>query len=135
MADVLLDDNGDLPVQPQIQSGFKVVVQHVRNRLLTHEGEWPLDNTVGFPWLEWFSQKPVPIDEIASVVSNELEQVNGVASIQDVDGELNKSNGVIEMSGTIIGDETAPGVAEFGLSYNVQEQNFHPVNLHIISSR
>lgn len=47
-ADVYLDSAGELSLVHDSQA----IGQHARQRLMTFEGEWFLDNKAGVPWIE-----------------------------------------------------------------------------------
>lgn len=76
-ADLYLDDNGHLAIVKDAEA----VGQHARQRLMTHEGEWFLDNQVGVPWLSnvlGLEYDPVLAE---SLVKAELLDTDGVEEI------------------------------------------------------
>lgn len=105
MADVLLDDSGDLPADPEIVEDFRITIQKIEARLGLHQGEWAADTTKGFPWLEWFREKPPPVNEMVSVIPTELEAIDGVEEIRGFGGDFDPDTGVVTFTGTILGSD------------------------------
>ena len=76
-ADLYLDEQGNLAMVEDAEA----VGQHARQRLMTYEGEWFLDNEVGVPWLTnvlGLQYDPVLAE---SVVKAELLDTDGVEEI------------------------------------------------------
>ena len=76
-ADLYLDDTGNLAVVRDAEA----VGQHVRQRLMTYEGEWFLDRTAGVPWVRnilGHQYKPVLAE---SVLKAEILDTDGVTEI------------------------------------------------------
>lgn len=76
-ADLHIDESGHLIMVEDT----KAVGQHARQRLMTFEGEWFLDNEVGVPWLSnvlGLNYDPVIAE---SLVKAELLDTDGVEEI------------------------------------------------------
>lgn len=76
-ADLYLDSSGSLAVVRDTEA----VGQHVRQRLMTHEGEWFLDRTAGVPWVRdilGHGYDPVLAE---SVLKAEILDTDGVTEI------------------------------------------------------
>ncbi len=79
--DVLLDDNGDLPLTGGFASGDRITVQGLRRALSTHLGEFVGDRNQGLPYAEWLRAKPVPLTDISLSLRRVVEQFPGVETI------------------------------------------------------
>lgn len=86
MNDVELNSAGDLQVNPRYISGLTLVAQRVRLRLLTHRGEWFLDQRLGVPYILWKDDKP-PVASMRSVIRRILETTPGVISVASLSVE------------------------------------------------
>lgn len=78
-ADLHLDDNGNLVLAYDAEA----VGQHVRQRLMTYEGEWFLDNTAGVPWLRDLlggQYDPVMAESVIKPVILETDGVTEITS-------------------------------------------------------
>ena len=76
-ADLYLDSSGNLAVVRDAEA----IGQHVRQRLMSHYGEWFLDNQVGVPWLrDVLGQGYDPVLAEA-VVKTEVLDTDGVVEI------------------------------------------------------
>lgn len=76
-ADLYLDDTGNLAVVRDAEA----VGQHVRQRLMTYEGEWFLDRTAGVPWVRnILGQQYNPV-MAESVLKAEILDTDGVTEI------------------------------------------------------
>jgi hypothetical protein len=76
-ADLYLDDSGSLAVVRDTEA----VGQHVRQRLMTHLGEWFLDREAGVPWVRdivGHGYDPVLAE---SVLKAEILDTDGVIDI------------------------------------------------------
>lgn len=76
--DLFLGTDGNLAVVTDAAA----VGQHVRQRLMTFEGEWFLDTTAGVPWLSDILGKRYDPELAESVVKAEILATDGVASIE-----------------------------------------------------
>ncbi len=79
--DVLLDDNGDLPLTGGFASGDRITVQGLRRALSTHLGEFVGDRNQGLPYAEWLRTKPAPVTDISVSLRRVVEQFPGVETI------------------------------------------------------
>jgi hypothetical protein len=103
-ADVGLTEDGDLPRNPELITGFEAAIQKVAARLRLHRGEWRADTDKGFPWIEWFRSTPLPLEEIVSIVPSHLEEIAGVGEVQNFTGDFDRDSGVVTLSGDIRGE-------------------------------
>ena len=79
--DVLLDDNGDLPLTEGWASGDRITVQGLRRALSTHLGEFVGDRNQGLPYAAWLRTKPAPVTDISLSLRRVVEQFPGVEAI------------------------------------------------------
>ena len=76
-ADIYLDASGNLALVHDAEA----IGQHVRQRLMTHEGEWFLDNQAGVPWVrDILGQQYDPV-LAESVLKAEILDTDGVTEI------------------------------------------------------
>lgn len=75
--DLYLDTSGNLAVVEDAHA----VGQHVRQRLMTFEGEWFLDIKAGVPWLDQLLGKAYDPALAESVVKAEIRNTDGVTDI------------------------------------------------------
>ena len=75
--DLALDASGAL----RMATGAEAIVQHARQRLLTHEGEWFLDTTAGLPWFAEIMGRAFDADVAEAIVKDEVAGTPGVLSI------------------------------------------------------
>lgn len=76
-ADLHLDGDGNLVLVRNAEA----IGQHVRQRLMTYEGEWFLDTTAGVPWMRDLlggAYDPVMVE---SVLKPEIMETDGVTEI------------------------------------------------------
>lgn len=104
--DLALNLSGDLDLRPKTLTGAEAVRQNVEVRLSTHEGEWPLDSSVGLPYLTWLSTKPVDISAIVAAVRRVVRETPGVLSVSGWNGALS-SAGVVSVSGSAVVEDGA----------------------------
>lgn len=97
--DVLMGDDGDLPVFTRHVSGMEVIAQRVRVRLGTHRGDWPLDVRAGIPWTEYLGRKPLDMAALAAVLAVEMLAVPGVTAVEDLDWSVD--NGLATITATL----------------------------------
>lgn len=76
-ADIYLDSSGSLAVVRDTEA----VGQHVRQRLMTHEGEWFLDRTAGLPWVRDILGHQYDPVLAESVIKAEVLDTDGVVEI------------------------------------------------------
>lgn len=82
-ADILLDASGDLPLQPILTSGPRLIAQRIRLRLIRWRGEDLLNASLGLPWLDWLQARPQPIAQMGALIRREIEAVPGVLEVRD----------------------------------------------------
>ena len=75
--DLFLRADGSLAVVAEAEA----VGQHVRQRLMTFEGEWFLDTTAGVPWLDQLLGKAYDPALAEAVVKAEIMDTDGVTEI------------------------------------------------------
>lgn len=85
--DIYLNENGELAMVTDAEA----VGQHVRQRLMTHEGEWFLDKSAGVTWLtDVLGQGYDPI--IAeSLTKTEILETDGVSDILEFSVRFDRS--------------------------------------------
>ena len=86
----------DYPDRRRFVSGIDLVAQRIRVRLSTHKGEILRDTSIGLPWAEWLSTKPVPLASVRSGVRRQAAAVAGVTSVSDVQASV--SGGIVSVS-------------------------------------
>lgn len=74
--DLIVDEDGLVLVYEA-----QAVGQHVRQRLMTFQGEWFLDKNVGVPWLVRILGNKFDPDLAESVVKAEILKTDGVREI------------------------------------------------------
>lgn len=87
-ADLYLDSSGSLAVVRDAEA----VGQHVRQRLMTYEGEWFLDRQAGVPWVRDIVGRQYDPVMAESVLKAEILDTDGVTDISSFsvrfDGEV-----------------------------------------------
>lgn len=126
MADVLLDDDGDLPIHPTIGSGAELTVQRIEAAIRLHEGEWLPDRSAGLPWRDWFRTTPLPIDEIAATVRSEVAAIEGVAEVSTVERSLDADTGILQLELEATESQTGETVA-ISFTYEPSPHEFHAI--------
>lgn len=91
--DLFLEDNGELAIVHDAEA----VGQHVRQRLMTFEGEWFLDNTAGVVWLSKIMGRGYDPALAESVVKAEILDTEGVTSIESFSVSFNKTQRNLEI--------------------------------------
>ena len=94
MTDILLDtathdiviDGYDL----QLVDGVDLIRQRIKQRLLTIEGEWFLDATIGLPWFEEIIGKGAEQQQISALLARQIVETEGVESLIEFDLTLNR---------------------------------------------
>lgn len=97
--DLGLDSDGDLPLYGWRITGAELVAQRVKIRLGTHLGEDVRNGTVGLPYVEWLSRKPVPVEAIVARLRREVRETRGVLSVSEWTGSLNTSTRTLSITG------------------------------------
>jgi len=70
----------------------EAVAQHVRQRLMTHEGEWFLDTAAGVPWLGRVMGQSYNPTIMEALVKSEVLATDGVTEIIDFSVSFDKSS-------------------------------------------
>lgn len=83
--DLFLTATGELA----IVEGAEACGQHARQRLMTFQGEWFLDNTAGVPWLSEIMGKQYNPELAEAVVKNEILDTDGVTDISSFSVSFN----------------------------------------------
>lgn len=109
MADLLRDDDGDIPIRAQLVSGPVDIRQRVQLRLRRFLGEWFLDLELGLPFLDWLQQKPLDVGAVVARIREEIELVEGVVGTQDFSSSLNEGERSVTITGEFV---IAPDVIE-----------------------
>ena len=89
MADLKLDENGDLEIGPDgdliIVTGIDAIRQHLRIRLQFFRGEWFLDTRLGIPYFEEVLIKAPDLNVVQSLLREAIRETPGVISITSFD--------------------------------------------------
>jgi len=100
--DSYLDDL-DLPARRRLISGIDLVAQRIRVRLSTHRGEILRDVSIGMPWVDILSTKPVPLSTVRAQARRQALAVPGVTAVTNV--QASASGGNIALSLDVTTDE------------------------------
>jgi hypothetical protein len=103
--DILVDDDGDLPVTPQMVTGIALVAQRIKRRLQRGTGEWFVDPSKGLPLIEWRQQKPPQVQQILFRLQQEIRLVPGVVSTSNFQGTHNPLQRSLTLSGDVLVEE------------------------------
>ena len=76
-ADIYLNDLGELAIVTDAEA----VGQHVRQRLMTYEGEWFLDKSAGVTWLTEVLGQQYDPTVAESLTKTEILETDGVTEI------------------------------------------------------
>ncbi len=74
--------------------------------LNTHQGDWDFDVTYGIPWMALMSTKPVDLGAWRGAIVQQLSQINGVDSIDELTVEETANR-----NGLVSGSVTSSGVS------------------------
>lgn len=105
-ADIHLDDAGNLVMVRDTQA----VGQHIRQRLMTYEGEWFLDSASGVTWLTdilGFQYDPVIAE---SLIKTEILETDGVTDINSFSVRFNRELRQLESYDVYVTTEYDEGV-------------------------
>lgn len=94
MTDLLLNADGDVVLtggELELVSGVADVVQRVRCRLDLLKGSWPLDVTLGIPWLDEVLGRPRQKAAIDSILRLALARTPGVLRVERLDSTLDRA--------------------------------------------
>lgn len=83
--DIHLDSNNELAIVTDAEA----VGQHARQRLMTHHGEWFLDNECGVPWLDDILGRQYDPALAEAVIKAEIVQTHGVTEITSFSASFN----------------------------------------------
>lgn len=83
--DLFLTTSGELA----IVEGAEACGQHARQRLMTFQGEWFLDNTAGMSWLSDIMGKRYNPELAEAIVKNEILDTDGVTGISNFSVSFN----------------------------------------------
>lgn len=85
-ADLHLDAQGNLALVYDAEA----VGQHARQRLMSYEGEWFLDRSVGVPWIREILGGPYDAVLAESVIKAEILNTDGVREITSFSTRFNR---------------------------------------------
>lgn len=106
-AELALDLDGDLPIQPYIVKGPDAVIQRLRVRFQFFKGEYFLDTQIGVPYRESILVKnPNPI-VISFIFRRVLLGTPGVKSVSQFNAVLDKPNRALLVSFEAVLDDGA----------------------------
>ena len=72
-----------------IVEGAEACGQHARQRIMTFQGEWFLDNTAGMPWLSDIMGKRYNPELAEAIVKNEILDTDGITDISNLSVSFN----------------------------------------------
>lgn len=102
LLDVALDDSLDLPAGgTRFITGRELVAQRIRMRLSRFLGEELLNQSLGLPFIEWRTLKPLPIAEIGAVVRREVETIPGVTRVEGWSATFNATTRTVLVEGIV----------------------------------
>lgn len=104
MIDLKLDDSGDLDTSSgdiALVSGVDAVVQHVRQRFSTIQGEWFADVNVGFPHNELIGERPEP-SLVKLLFERFFASCIGVSRIENFSANFDAQSRTYNVSGDIV---------------------------------
>lgn len=99
-SDILLEDDGDLPLTGGWATGDLVTVQALRRRLQLHLGEYVGDQAQGLPYEVWMNARTTPITDISLTVRQAIETFPGVRSITR--WEVTHSGRSLSLAGLVV---------------------------------
>lgn len=76
-------DTWDLPEQSRWVTGAEEIGQRIIISLRTLLGEWMLDTSVGIPYQDWLTVKPVDQKAIGAILIADIRDVPGVVSVSE----------------------------------------------------
>jgi hypothetical protein len=92
--DLKLDDDHDLAIENNavvLVSGAQEVRQRLIERLLTFQGEWFLDTTIGVPYYQDILKKAVDAAVIEAIFKTEIIETPGILELLDFDTDYSAS--------------------------------------------
>ena len=94
MTDILLDtDTHDIVLEGydlQLVDEIDLIRQRIKQRLLTIEGEWFLDTTIGLPWFEEIIGKGAERQQIGALLARQIVETEGVESLIEFDLDIDR---------------------------------------------
>lgn len=104
MANLLLDSSGDIipGVGMARAYGVKYVAQLTKNRLMTILGEWDLDPTVGFPWMNGEYKGATQISVLVGLIKSTIENTKGVYGVTYLDYTVDGRKLLVQFEATSI---------------------------------
>ena len=100
MIDVLMGQDGDLPIPSYLATGVEIIAQRVRCRLLTWLGDWTLDVNAGVDYFAYLGTKPAPLATLTNAVAREIRTTPGVVNVLDI--ESSQVGGTATISATVV---------------------------------
>ena len=71
--------------------GIQLVKQKIRHRLQFHLGEWFLDRSLGFPWIDRVLVKNPNINAVRSAIATVIQNTTGVQSVDLTDFSFDRA--------------------------------------------
>lgn len=81
----------------------EAVGQHVRQRLLSHEGEWFLDTTAGLPWMDRVLGRAFDPALAEALVKAEIAETEGVTEIEALSVSFDRRTRVMTLRDFSVG--------------------------------
>lgn len=85
--DLATDAGGNL----KLARDAEAVAQHVKQRLLTHQGEWFLDTRAGVPWFDRVMGQAFDADVAEAMVKDVIARTPGVTEITGLSARFDKA--------------------------------------------
>jgi len=82
--DILLDENNDLAIVDYdlaLTSESQITTQRIKQRLLTFQGEWFLNNDLGLPYFTEILGKNKSLPRIEAIYIRSIQEIEEVAEI------------------------------------------------------
>lgn len=108
MPDLALNSDGTLAFPMRIISGPDLVVQRVRLRLNTFQGEWLLDARQGIPWIEWISEPP-GLAVIEAFLLRRIASTQGILRVEEF--SVTQNDETLVVTGRLILDSDDPAIS------------------------
>lgn len=104
--DIGLDPaTGDLPPISKMITGSDLVAQRLKVRLGVLLGEVLHDTTLGLPWLEWLTTKPIRLNDIATQTRLVAEGTPGVVRVERWEVTHDAATRTVTINGQAVTDE------------------------------
>lgn len=122
---VLIDPTtGDLPVTSKLGSGIALVAQRIRFRLALNRGDVIRDASLGLPWVEWLSSKPVRLSEIEGLTRKAVEGVPGVTRVEGWSASHDPTTRTVSIGGQVFTTDGEIDVADFTVAGGGENLSF-----------